>query len=210
MPAQGHPSPVLLRVGEATSLPFLSTGMMAGVMENIDIPVQSLELHAGDTFLFYTDGVTEAFDANGQQFGEPRLLAQFGGMGRTKLGRDGSQYSWSGAESCGGVSPIRRHCHRRCTLPGLMVERSCEASVAYLEGKDRFPRTIATTRDSTSKGVFLACLCYRWLAKQPRCVHLETHLHMQGGDHGRLDERHKGIERIDKVILSVATRQQGQ
>jgi sigma-B regulation protein RsbU (phosphoserine phosphatase) len=70
----GHPSPVLLRDGQAPSLPFPSAGMVAGIMPATEIPSQSLDLRAGDTLVFYTDGVTEAFNAQGEQFGERRLL----------------------------------------------------------------------------------------------------------------------------------------
>jgi phosphoserine phosphatase RsbU/P len=70
----GHPSPVQLRSGEAPSLPFRSAGLAAGIMADIEIPSQALELRAGDTLVFYTDGVTEAFDPQEQQFGERRLL----------------------------------------------------------------------------------------------------------------------------------------
>jgi sigma-B regulation protein RsbU (phosphoserine phosphatase) len=73
--SSGHPSPVLLRAGQPPSLPFRSAGMAAGIMADIEIPSQSLDLKAGDTLLFYTDGVTEAFDGQEHQFGERRLLA---------------------------------------------------------------------------------------------------------------------------------------
>jgi sigma-B regulation protein RsbU (phosphoserine phosphatase) len=43
-------------------------------MRGPEIPGASLDLHAQDTLVFYTDGVTEAFNAEGQQFGERRLL----------------------------------------------------------------------------------------------------------------------------------------
>jgi sigma-B regulation protein RsbU (phosphoserine phosphatase) len=70
----GHPSPVFLRPGAAPRLPFQSTGLVAGIMPGTEITSESLDLQAGDTLVFYTDGVTEAFDAAGNQFGEPRLL----------------------------------------------------------------------------------------------------------------------------------------
>jgi sigma-B regulation protein RsbU (phosphoserine phosphatase) len=70
----GHPSPILLRPGQPPALPFQSTGLVAGLMEHTQMPVQSLDLHAGDMLVFYTDGVTEAFDDKGQPFGERRLL----------------------------------------------------------------------------------------------------------------------------------------
>jgi sigma-B regulation protein RsbU (phosphoserine phosphatase) len=47
---------------------------VAGIMPGTEIPSQSLDLQAGDTLLFYTDGVTEAFNPQGQQFGDRRLL----------------------------------------------------------------------------------------------------------------------------------------
>jgi sigma-B regulation protein RsbU (phosphoserine phosphatase) len=76
----GHPSPVLLRAGEAPGLPFRSAGLAAGIMADIEIPNQSLDLKTGDTLVFYTDGVTEAFDAQEHQFGERRLLSGLADM----------------------------------------------------------------------------------------------------------------------------------
>jgi sigma-B regulation protein RsbU (phosphoserine phosphatase) len=72
----GHPSPVLLRPGQPPSLPATASGMVAGIQRGTQIPSQSFDLKAGDTFVFYTDGVTEAFNPAGVQFGEKRLLEQ--------------------------------------------------------------------------------------------------------------------------------------
>jgi sigma-B regulation protein RsbU (phosphoserine phosphatase) len=72
--SMGHPSPVLLRKNTAPSLPFQDTGLVAGIMPNAEIPSHSLDLQVGDTLVFYTDGVTEAFDAKEEQFGERLLL----------------------------------------------------------------------------------------------------------------------------------------
>jgi sigma-B regulation protein RsbU (phosphoserine phosphatase) len=74
----GHPSPVRLRPGEPPTLPFGSTGMMAGVLPGTAFRSSVAQLFAGDTYIFYTDGVSEAFDAAGEQFGDRRLLAQLG------------------------------------------------------------------------------------------------------------------------------------
>jgi sigma-B regulation protein RsbU (phosphoserine phosphatase) len=71
----GHPSPILLRSGQAPSLPFPSSGLIAGIMAGTETHGQALDLQPGDMLVFYTDGVTEAFNAEGQQFGEGRLLA---------------------------------------------------------------------------------------------------------------------------------------
>jgi sigma-B regulation protein RsbU (phosphoserine phosphatase) len=72
----GHPSPVLLRPGSAPSLPLPSTAMVAGIFPGMEVSAEAMQLHPGDTLVFYTDGVTEAFDAKGSMFGEARLLEQ--------------------------------------------------------------------------------------------------------------------------------------
>jgi sigma-B regulation protein RsbU (phosphoserine phosphatase) len=74
----GHPSPVLLRRGCAPAMPFGPTGSVAGVMRGAAFGSRTLELRPGDAYVFYTDGVSEAFDAAGKQFGEGRLLAHLG------------------------------------------------------------------------------------------------------------------------------------
>jgi sigma-B regulation protein RsbU (phosphoserine phosphatase) len=75
----GHPSPVLVRPGEAPRLPFDSTGLVAGVVPGLEFSSRNCELWPGDTLVFYTDGVTEAFDRDGSQFGCQRLLEQLAG-----------------------------------------------------------------------------------------------------------------------------------
>jgi serine phosphatase RsbU (regulator of sigma subunit) len=40
----------------------------------VRLPDQSVRLHAGDRLLLFTDGVTEAMNAAGEQFGETRLI----------------------------------------------------------------------------------------------------------------------------------------
>jgi serine phosphatase RsbU (regulator of sigma subunit)/putative methionine-R-sulfoxide reductase with GAF domain/anti-sigma regulatory factor (Ser/Thr protein kinase) len=51
------------------------TGMALGVMENAEMQECVVQLRKGDSILFYTDGVTEAFSENGEIFGEERLSA---------------------------------------------------------------------------------------------------------------------------------------
>jgi phosphoserine phosphatase RsbU/P len=71
----GHPPAVLVREGKAQFLP-VKPGMMAGIMAGLTAPSQSVELQPGDLVVFYTDGVTEAFDAAGNLYGESRLLEE--------------------------------------------------------------------------------------------------------------------------------------
>jgi len=79
----GHPPPVLVREGKAEFLP-LEPDMVAGIMAGLSAPGHSVQIQTGDQVVFYTDGVTEAFNAAGELYGEARLLAELTGRsGRT-------------------------------------------------------------------------------------------------------------------------------
>ena len=68
----GHPSALLLRCGN--SLERLdSTAPVLGLSERWTCEIGECELSAGDTLAVYTDGVTEAFNDRGEEFGEERL-----------------------------------------------------------------------------------------------------------------------------------------
>jgi phosphoserine phosphatase RsbU/P len=78
-----HPSPVLVRAGQAPRLAFTESGTVAGLNLDVEIPSESLTLEAGDTLVFYSDGVTEAFDPQGELLGDEALLAALGGPPRS-------------------------------------------------------------------------------------------------------------------------------
>ena len=69
----GHNPPVLIRDGQAEYVILKPGLMLAGMEETIYIQ-QMLELKKGDILFLYTDGVTEAMDADENQYGEDRLL----------------------------------------------------------------------------------------------------------------------------------------
>ena len=71
----GHPPPVLIRSGQVQFLP-IEPDLAAGIIPGISPASQSIELQIGDTVVLYTDGVTEAFDVEGQLYGEARLLEE--------------------------------------------------------------------------------------------------------------------------------------
>jgi serine phosphatase RsbU (regulator of sigma subunit) len=68
----GHPPPLLLRgrVHELDTTPTIPFGLGAGTPG-----IHSLDLKPDDVVLFYTDGVTEAHDADSELFGLDRLTA---------------------------------------------------------------------------------------------------------------------------------------
>jgi sigma-B regulation protein RsbU (phosphoserine phosphatase) len=73
----GHPAAVLVREGQASFLPMKSD-LAAGITTGLSAPSQSVNLQEGDLVVFYTDGVTEAFNAVGTLYGEPQLLEALG------------------------------------------------------------------------------------------------------------------------------------
>jgi phosphoserine phosphatase RsbU/P len=69
----GHYSALLLRAaGQLERLD--STGTVLGLFEEWKCETEERHLRSGDTLVLYTDGVTESFDARGDEFGEDRLI----------------------------------------------------------------------------------------------------------------------------------------
>ena len=69
----GHLSPLLLR-GDGALERLDSTCTVLGLFPDWDCAISECRLEAGDTLLLYTDGVTESFNEQGEEFGEPRLI----------------------------------------------------------------------------------------------------------------------------------------
>jgi serine phosphatase RsbU (regulator of sigma subunit) len=69
----GHLPPVLIRAsGSIERLP--PTAPVIGLFEEWDCHTRDVELTEGDTLVMFTDGVVEAFNADGEEFGEERLV----------------------------------------------------------------------------------------------------------------------------------------
>jgi sigma-B regulation protein RsbU (phosphoserine phosphatase) len=69
----GHNPPHLLRSdGTVSELPF-SKNTIVGVFDDLEYKEETLQLEQGDTLMMFTDGVTEAADAEFNEFGAERL-----------------------------------------------------------------------------------------------------------------------------------------
>ncbi len=69
----GHTAPYVRRQdGSILPLPFTG-GIAAGVMEDMEYDQQSFQILPGDAVFFYSDGVSEAMNANGEEFGVDRM-----------------------------------------------------------------------------------------------------------------------------------------
>lgn len=70
----GHWPPILLRKsGEAISLK--EGGTPLGIFPDQQYGITGVKLESGDQLVLYTDGLTEAMNSNGEEFGEARLVA---------------------------------------------------------------------------------------------------------------------------------------
>ena len=73
----GHDAPLLVRSDGTSELLPLTGGVALGVAPDFEFPSQSIQLEAGDTVVLYTDGVTEAMNGEGEQFGVSRMHEVF-------------------------------------------------------------------------------------------------------------------------------------
>lgn len=69
----GHNPPLLMR-GNGECVRLETGGSVLGAFPSIPFAEDQIELHDGDRLILFTDGLTEAVDANNEQFGEQRLI----------------------------------------------------------------------------------------------------------------------------------------
>lgn len=71
----GHHQLVILSPGRPPRMAFPSSGRPAGLMAPNPVERETMALAPGDTFVLFSDGVSEATDAQDGFYGEERLLA---------------------------------------------------------------------------------------------------------------------------------------
>jgi len=69
----GHNAPILRRANAAMERLDVG-GLPLGIQANAAYETATVELQPGDVLIFYTDGVVEAFNHEGQEYGEGRWL----------------------------------------------------------------------------------------------------------------------------------------
>ncbi|MCY4645010.1 MAG: SpoIIE family protein phosphatase [Bacteriovoracales bacterium] len=70
----GHNPPVLIHEDGRTEFLPLTGGVPLGISEGEEFAEKSMTLKPGDTVFIYTDGITEAINPQGEEFGDSRLL----------------------------------------------------------------------------------------------------------------------------------------
>ncbi|MDD5287089.1 MAG: SpoIIE family protein phosphatase, partial [Desulfuromonadaceae bacterium] len=74
----GHNHPMIHRLGEVSCIELDTEGLIIGVKPSVVFEERSIELVRGDVLLFYTDGLTEAFNKEGDMFGIDRVCRHLG------------------------------------------------------------------------------------------------------------------------------------
>jgi sigma-B regulation protein RsbU (phosphoserine phosphatase) len=74
----GHCRPLLLRAGESPAWAVRNLGTALGFEAGLEFERTEMALRAGDALVFYTDGVSEAFNPRDEWYGDARLLADAG------------------------------------------------------------------------------------------------------------------------------------
>jgi PAS domain S-box-containing protein len=69
----GHPPPLLLSPFQATPRQLDADGLILGIRKNVVFEEREIALNKGDLLLIYTDGLTEAENADGEFFGVERV-----------------------------------------------------------------------------------------------------------------------------------------
>jgi sigma-B regulation protein RsbU (phosphoserine phosphatase) len=98
----GHHAAALVRTGQPPAMTFTASGAVLGLLPGGEIPTESCELKNGDSFVLFTDGVSEAFNADEELFGDERLLGHLNGS-NGRSARD---------TATGVLDAVRRHAGR--------------------------------------------------------------------------------------------------
>jgi sigma-B regulation protein RsbU (phosphoserine phosphatase) len=72
----GHNRPMICRKGQPTGIELDAEGLIIGVKQSVVFEERTIELHRGDVVLFYTDGLTEASNPEGDMFENGRAYRQ--------------------------------------------------------------------------------------------------------------------------------------
>jgi len=70
----GHNPPFVVKKSSGDVILLRASGIAMGVIDDVSLEEKEIELDSNDIVVFYTDGITEAINRAGEQFGEKRLI----------------------------------------------------------------------------------------------------------------------------------------
>ncbi len=74
----GHNPPLLFRAGVEEAVRLSTGGMVVGLFPEAEYSQETIELERSDVLVCYTDGISEAVNLDGEEFGEARLVRTIG------------------------------------------------------------------------------------------------------------------------------------
>jgi sigma-B regulation protein RsbU (phosphoserine phosphatase) len=86
----GLPYPLHFRAETGQAEPLAVSGLPLGIFDNVEYDELQIDLGAGDAFVFFSDGVSEALRGN-EEFGVKRLLKSLEAHGRLPAGALGAE-----------------------------------------------------------------------------------------------------------------------
>ena len=111
----GHVAPLILRT-DGSIQRLTSATTVLGLFLNWESPIEEAKLHPGDLLVIYTDGVTEAPNPQGEEYGEVRLAELI--QRKRDLPVDeqlatiqASVQEFSGSTQADDITVIVAHCH---------------------------------------------------------------------------------------------------
>jgi phosphoserine phosphatase RsbU/P len=74
----GHPSPVIYRPGQPLedAMPRSASGVPLGIMDGVTFEARQAVLRPGESLILFTDGVTDAMDVAGKEFGRAKGMEE--------------------------------------------------------------------------------------------------------------------------------------
>jgi sigma-B regulation protein RsbU (phosphoserine phosphatase) len=121
----GHNPPYLLRAQGGREALRL-TGIPFGIEAEMPCRLDETVLHPGDAMFLFSDGITEAFDTAGEEFGSARLEAALEAGARRQCGRSRRWRSRGDRRIRFRHRSVRRHHLFGAGLPALM--RGCRGA----------------------------------------------------------------------------------
>ena len=76
----GHNHPMVYRKGQSACIELDAEGLILGVKRSVMFEERTIELQQGDVVLFYTDGLTEAANPEGDMFENMRVCSHLGSV----------------------------------------------------------------------------------------------------------------------------------
>jgi PAS domain S-box-containing protein len=70
----GHPPPLLFRSADCTIEEEAPMGIVMGIIDDAEYKESRIKFSSGDMAIFYTDGITEAMNSQGELYGVKRLI----------------------------------------------------------------------------------------------------------------------------------------